>query len=154
MSRNIGHSCWSGGWRHWKKVLEVLDAINSSVNTDLVENYHCIPPKGSPKNYFKIKLPERLWTGITEQKKVKTTETWVLKLPAAVKIYINQNLCPYYKKLWSKCSTSWDAKWILSFWVSNGSIRVKLMNKNVSIITHDCDLEKLFPGDPLIADTN
>ena len=26
--------------------------------------------------------------------------------------------------------------------------------ENVSIITHDCDLEKLFPGDPLIAVTH
>ena len=36
----------------------------------------------------------------------------------------------------------------------NGSIRVKLINENVSIITLDCHLEKLFLGDPLIADTN
>ena len=41
-----------------------------------------------------------------------------------------------------------------NFWVSNGSIRVKLVNENVSIITHDCDLEKVFSGDPLVADTN
>ena len=33
-------------------------------------------------------------------------------------------------------------------------MKVKLVNENVSIITHDCDLEKLLPGDPLIADTN
>ena len=39
------------------------------------------------------------------------------------------------------------------FWVSNGSIRVKLFNESVSIITHDCDLEKLFSGDTLTADT-
>ena len=38
--------------------------------------------------------------------------------------------------------------------VNNGFIRVNLENENVSIITHDCDLDKLFPGDTLIADTN
>ena len=32
-----------------KKVLEVLDAIGAPVNTDLVEDCHCILSKGSPK---------------------------------------------------------------------------------------------------------
>ena len=70
-------------------------------------------------------------------------------MPAGVKIYINKSLFPYYKKLWTKCRKLWDAKRILSFWVSNESIRVKLVNGNVSIITHDCDWEKLSPGDLL-----
>ena len=91
---------------------------------------------------------------IAEQKKLKQLKPESLHLPAGVKIYINESLCPYYKKLWTKCGKFWDAKQISSFWVSNGSIRIKLVNKNVSIITYDCDLEKLFPGDPLIADTN
>lgn len=30
---------------------------------------------------------------------------------------------------------------------------VKLVNEHISIITHDYDLKKLFPGDLLIADT-
>ena len=55
--------------------------------------------------------------------------------------------------LWTKCTKLCDAKWILSFWVSNGSVRVKLVNENVSTVTHDNELEKFFPGDLLIADT-
>ena len=39
-----------------------------------------------------------------------------------------------------------------AFWVRNGSLRVKLSNESVSMVTHDCDLEKLFPGNPLIED--
>ena len=58
------------------------------------------------------------------------------------------------QKIMAKCRKLWYAKRILLFWVGNGSIKVKLFNDNVSIITHDCDLEKLFPGDPLTADTN
>ena len=34
----------------------------------------------------------------------------------------------------------------------NGSLRIKLSNESVSIITHDCDLEKLFPDNLLIED--
>ena len=46
----------------------------------------------------------------------------------------------------------WDARYILSFWMSNGSIRVKLKNEPASIITHYCDLANLFPDNPLIDD--
>ena len=44
-----------------KKVLEILDAIDAPVNTDLVEDCHRIPSKSSPKkSYFKTKPSERL----------------------------------------------------------------------------------------------
>ena len=39
-----------------------------------------------------------------------------------------------------------------AFWVTNGSLRIKLSNESVSMITHDCDLEKVFPGNLLIED--
>ena len=138
-----------------KKVLVVLDAIGAPVNTDLVEDCHRIPSKGSPKKVI-LKLSRRKDSRrvLLNKKKLKQLKPESLNLPASVKIYINESLCPYYKKLWTKCKKLWDAKQILSFWVSNGSIRVQLVDENVSIITHDCDLEKLFPGDPLIADTN
>ena len=138
-----------------KKVFEILDAIDAPVNTDLVDDCHRIPSKSSPKKVI-LKLSRRKDSRrvLLNKKKLKQLKPESLNLPAGVNIYINESLCPYYKKLWTKCRKLWDAKRILSFWVSNGSIRVKLVNESVSIITHDCDLEKLFPGDPLIADTN
>ena len=45
------------------KVLEVLDAVGASINTDLVEDCHRIPSKDLPpkkKRLFKTKLPGRL----------------------------------------------------------------------------------------------
>ena len=138
-----------------KKVLEVLDAIDAPVNTGLVEDCHRISSTGSPKKVI-LKLSQRKDSRrvLLNKKKLKQLTPESLNLPPGVKIYINEILCPYYKKLWTKCKKLGDAKQILSFWVSNGFIRVKLINENVSIITHDCNLEKLFPGDPLIADTN
>ena len=44
-------------------------------------------------------------------------------------------------------------KFIHGFWTSNGSIRLKLTETgNVCVITHDADLEELFPGNELISD--
>ena len=76
----------------------------------------------------------------------------IVNLPCGTKIYINECLCTYYKKLWPKCEKLWDANHILLLWVSNGSIRVKLKKEAVSIITHDCDLANLFPDTSLIDD--
>ena len=138
-----------------KKVLEVLDAIDVLVNTDLVKDCHRIPSKGSPKKVIvKLRPQKDSRRALLNKKKLKQLKPDPLNLPAGITIYINESLCPYYKKVWINCRKLWDTKRILSFWVSNGSIRVKLINENVSIITHKGDLEKLFPGDPLIADTN
>ena len=73
-------------------------------------------------------------------------------LPGETKVFINENFCFYHKKLWSKCKRLWSAGHISAFWVRNGSLRIKLSNGSVSIITHDCDLEKLFPDNSLIED--
>ena len=106
-----------------KKVLEVLDAIGAPVNTDLVEDCHRIPSKGSPKKVI-LKLSRRKDSRrvLLNKKKLKQLKPESLNLPASVKIYINESLCPCYKKLWTKCRKLWDAKQILSFWVSNSKL--------------------------------
>ena len=106
-----------------KKVLEVLDAVKAPANWDLVEDCHCIPSKSSPK---KVILKLSWWKDsrqvLLNKKKLKQLKPESLNLPAGVKIYINESLCPYYKKLWTKCRKLWDAKQILSFWVSNSKL--------------------------------
>ena len=68
-------------------------------------------------------------------------------------VYINDSLFRYYKNLWAKCKKLWLNKFIHGFWTSNGSIRLKLTETgNVRVITHDADLEELFPGNELISD--
>ena len=136
-------------------MLEILDAIDFSFNNQMVEDCHRIPSKGSPKKViFKLSRQKDSRRVLLNKKKLEQLKPETLNWPAGVKIYINEIICPYYKKLWTKCRKLRDAKRVLSFWASNGSVRVKLVNENVSIITCDYDLEKLFPGDPLIPDTN
>ena len=48
---------------------------------------------------------------------------------------------------------NWLNKFIHGFWTSNGSIRLKVTEtSNVRVISHDADLEELFPGNELISD--
>ena len=47
----------------------------------------------------------------------------------------------------------WINKFIHGFWVSYGLIKIKLSERsNPCIITHDVDLETVFPGNPLLKD--
>ena len=73
-----------------------------------------------------------------------------MNLTAVSNIYINENVWLYYKKLRTTCSKLWDTNRILYYRVSNESVRVKLVKEHTSIITHDTDLEKLFPVDPFV----
>ena len=83
-----------------KKVLEVLDAIGAPVNTDLVQDCHRIPSKGSPKNVIsKLSRRKDSRRVLLNKKKLKQLKPQSLNLPTSLKIYINESLCPYYKKL-------------------------------------------------------
>ena len=48
----------------------------------------------------------------------------------------------------------WSPGHISTFWVRNGSLRIKFSSGSVSIITHDCDFGNLLPGNLLIDDNS
>ena len=69
-------------------------------------------------------------------------------------VYINDILCSYYKMLWRKCKKLWSSKFIHTFWVSNGSIQLKIAdNDRVYTINHNNDLEELFSGNELLLES-
>ena len=97
------------------KVLEVLDAVGTLINTDLVEDCHRIPSKDPPlplkkKGYLKLSCRKDSRRVFLNKKKLKQLKPGPLHLPPPVKIYINESLCPYYKKLSTKWKKLWDAK--------------------------------------------
>ena len=87
-----------------KKVLEILDAIDTPVETDLVKDCHRIPSKSSPKKVIlkRSRRKDSRWV-LLNKTNLKQLKPESLNLPAGVKIYISESLCPYYKKLWTKC---------------------------------------------------
>ena len=63
------------------------------------------------------------------------------------KISVNQSLCPYYKFLWSKSKRLYAMKKIHWYYVSNGTVKVKLEENSLPLsITHTTDFDKHFPG--------
>ena len=69
-----------------------------------------------------------------------------LQLTGHGKLYINQSLYPYYRVLWSKSKSLHRMGKIFSYYVSNGTVKIKIQETSQPLsIMHTSDLEKLFP---------
>ena len=79
------------------------------------------------------------------KKKLKTTDLSQKSFPSSIIVFINESPCSYYRFLWSECKKLWSKKSIISFWVSNGSIRIKESgNTSAILVSHINDLVKRF----------
>ena len=69
-----------------------------------------------------------------------------LDLPIGRKIYINQSLCPYYRILLSKARSLQNIGSINNFYISSGTIKIKVTENSSPItITHLDDFKIRFP---------
>ena len=69
-----------------------------------------------------------------------------LDFPEGTKIVINESFCAYYCGLWNKCKKLKGMGKLHVFFVSNGTIKVKMLeNDRDKPITHAADLKKMFP---------
>ena len=49
-----------------------------------------------------------------------------LQLTGQSKLYINESLCPYHRVLWSKSKSLHRMDKIFSYYVSNGTVKIKI----------------------------
>ena len=134
------------------KVRDVLDKIDCSVKPKNIEACHWVKTKHGGKRVI-IKFSKRKDVDKIRKNKKNLKTANLTSLNIHNPVYVNDSLCKYYKSLWIKCKRLRDGNEIHSFWVTNGSIRMKLTeSSNVKEITHICDLEELFPGNPLLED--
>ena len=81
---------------------------------------------------------------LSNKKKIKEVKMDILGSEVN-NIYVNENLCSYYKDLSAKCRRLKKRKKITDTWIKNGIVRIKLLNDNIKIITHQSDLDFYFP---------
>ena len=66
------------------------------------------------------------------------------------KLYVNESLCPSYKRILSKCNALLKKKFITLFYTVNGKIKItyEANNGNVtSVVNHEEDLLEIFGKD-------
>ena len=134
------------------KNLNLFQKIGIEVHTDNIETCHWVKSNAGPKK-ITIKMSRRKDADKIRRAKKKLKGLDLSSIGINSAVFINDSLCRCYKNLWAKCKKLWLNKFIHGFWTSNGSIRLKVTEtRNVHVISHDADLEELFPGNKLISD--
>ena len=137
----------------WKgQCLAFFEKLDVMVNPINIEDCHWIKSSKSPKKVI-VKLSRRKDANKIRLLKKGLKGMNLSSLGIDSTVYINDSLCSYYKMLWGKCRKLLLNKYIYSFWVTNGTIKLKAVeNGLVYAITHRNDLVKLFPDNEILAD--
>ena len=133
-------------------VLKIFGKLEVNVDPSNVEDGHWISSKNGPKRVI-VKVSKRKDGFKIRTSKRKLKDMDLTSIGINNPVYINDSLCTYYKMLWRKCKSLRMNKLIHSFWVTNGSIRLRTAeNGRTNVITHLSNLEELFPGNKLFSD--
>ena len=101
-------------------IFEKLDVMLDPSNVDC----HWIKPsKGAKKVTVKLSRRKDANKIRLLKKDLKSMNLSSLSINSAV--YINDSLCIYYKMLWGKCRKLLSNKYIDSFWMTNGTNKLK-----------------------------
>ena len=114
------------------KIQGVLRGIGVKVDTENIESCNRLKGKGS-KGRVILKLSKRKDAEKIKlkKKKLENIDHKKIRLSSGTKAFINESLCGYYKLLWSKCKKLFLKKKIASFWVTNETVKTKLLNDQV-----------------------
>lgn len=135
------------------KVISIAKEINVNVSASDFEACHRLYKKRNDEGPAKViarftnrKVCESL---LLNSKLLKSKKTELRdKHGLENSIFINNNLCNYYKYLWGKSKALYKKKLIKEFRTSiTGNIKIKLLDDSVKMITHIRDLQDLFPDD-------
>ena len=123
---------------------KIVDKIEFKINDRDIESCHRVGSQGRTIVKFSHKKDcQKLMKVKKDLSKLKLT---VMDL-GNTKIFIDQSLCRYYKLLWSKSKRVHAMKQIYSYYVSNGTVKVKLEENSRPIsITYATDFDKHFPA--------
>ena len=130
------------------KALNIFKKINVNVVPENVEACHRMSSKNTNVILKFSKRKDRAKV-LGNKKKLKDLDISDIGLETN-KVFLSWNLCPYYKTLRWKCKKLWEAKKIDSFWVAGSKVMLKPdMNSGPIHITHDDDINELFPEENL-----
>lgn len=133
------------------KVIEIAKAVNITISSQDIEACHRLNqnknqngPKRTIVRFVNRKFAEKL---IKQGKEFKK-RTVLSKANLSNNLYINNNLCSYYRYLWGKVKSLYNKNAIESFWVFNGTINVRFADNNNEVmkVTHLNDLIESFPN--------
>ena len=129
------------------KVIEILDAIDITVEKSEIEACHRLPGKETHKTtVVRFINRKHCENALKSRKKLKHCDKTSLGFSENQEIFFNDNLCPYYKKLSWMCRKVKREKLIVSTLSESGTVLIKTEENAKKIkIRHENELLDLFP---------
>ena len=134
-------------------VSKVLGKLGGHVEEKDIQACHCL--KDNDRVIVKFSNRKGSLQVLRVKKDLISLDPTELDFPQGTKIFVNESLCAYYCGLWNKCKKFKGMGKLHVFFLSNGIIKVKILeNDRAKSITHaadlkmfpDIDIEKLFVG--------
>ena len=127
---------------HW--ILIFLDKIGVHVEGKDIQECHHL--KDNDRVIIKFSDRKDSLQVLCVKKDLNSLDLTVLDFPEGTRIFINASLSVYYRGLWNKCRKLKGMGKLHIFLVSNGTIKVKILeNDRAKPITHAAGLKKMFP---------
>ena len=123
-------------------VIEILNDVGINVKSEDIEACHRLP---KTKAAARKNLPKRTIVRFVNRKNVvKALKNKKLLKEKRKGIYLNENLCSYYQKIWNTCRKLHREKKVHSFWTYNGTVCYRTTeNGKVNKVEHMSDLDYL-----------
>ena len=123
---------------------QLFGSLDYNVNKEDLDPCHWL----QDKERVIVKLCRRKDCGkvLKAKSNLRKPDTTNLDLPEGSKIFVNQSLCYYYGLLWPGSKKLHDKGRIFGWYLSNGSIKIKLYENSRPLnISHIEDFKKYFP---------
>ena len=142
-----------GGWNTLKvneknleiKELPIFQTIGCTINPRFIDDCHRLA-KNNDRAIVKFTHRKDCKQVLKVKKDLRDLNMDSLDLPRGTKVYINQSLCPYYRILWLKAKRLQNIGSIDNFYISSGTIKIKVTENSSPItITHLDDFKIHFP---------
>ena len=127
------------------KVLSIFQKIGCTIDPTFTDDCHRLG-KNNDRVIVKFTRRKDCKQILKVKKDLRNLDMEDLDLSRGTKIYINQSLCPYYRILWSKAKRLQNIGSIDNFYISSGTIKIKVTENSSPItITHLDDFKIHFP---------
>ena len=128
-----------------EKVLKIFEKAGCPIEGSNIEACHRISKKNE-RIIVKSPCRKDCQNVLNVKKELRKLDMKEIGFPEDDPIFVNQGLCTYYRMLWSKVKRLHSLKGISSFYVSGGTVKIKISENSLPLpITHVSDFKEHFP---------
>ena len=133
-----------------EKALKIFEKVGCPIEGNIIEACHRIS-KRNEKVIVKFSRRKDCQNVLNAKKELRKLDMKEIGFPEDNPIFVNQSLCTYYRVLWSKAKRLHSLKRISSFYVSGGTVKIKISENGLALaITNVNDFKEHFTDVSLV----